>query len=107
MSQPPQPLQQRPPAGWYVDHTGQQRWWDGMRWGPYAPHALPDARRPVQQPPMAYVPVQPNVRQSLDRAQYVRQQQGHSFMKHLLLGWLAFYIPTIYYALSPNHYFHL
>jgi hypothetical protein len=21
-----------PPAGWYPDHAGQQRWWDGTRW---------------------------------------------------------------------------
>lgn len=42
-----------------------------------------------------------------DGAHYVRQQQGHSIIKHVLLGWVALYIPTIYYALSPNHYFHM
>ncbi len=21
-----------PPVGWYPDHAGQQRWWDGTRW---------------------------------------------------------------------------
>lgn len=27
-----------PPAGWYPDpSTGQQRWFDGTTWGPYAP----------------------------------------------------------------------
>lgn len=36
---------------------------------------------------------------------YVRQQKGHSLTKHLLFGWLLAYIPTIYYAASPNHYF--
>jgi len=42
-----------------------------------------------------------------DGAQYVRQQQGHSIIKHLLLGGLVLWIPTIYYMLSPNHYFHM
>lgn len=35
---------------------------------------------------------------------YTRQQKSHSLTKHLLFGWLACYIPTIYYAVSPNHY---
>jgi uncharacterized Tic20 family protein len=26
-----------PPAGWYPDPTGAQRWWDGWQWGPTAP----------------------------------------------------------------------
>ncbi len=25
------------PPGWYQDHTGYLRWWDGAGWGPYAP----------------------------------------------------------------------
>lgn len=53
------------------------------------------------------VVVQQNVRQAADRAQYVRQQHGHSLVKHILFGWILAYIPTIYYAVSPNHYFHL
>lgn len=48
----------------------------------------------------------PSVRQARDRAQYVRQQKGHSLIKHLLFGWIVLYIPTIYFACSPNHYFH-
>lgn len=40
-------------------------------------------------------------------ARYVRQQQGHSLIKHVLLGGFVLWIPTIYYALSPNHYFHM
>lgn len=38
---------------------------------------------------------------------YVRNQKGHSITFHLLLGWAVFYIPTIYFAVSPNHYYHL
>lgn len=42
-----------------------------------------------------------------DGAHYVRQQRGHSIIKHVLLGGFVLWIPTIYYALSPNHYFHM
>jgi hypothetical protein len=37
---------------------------------------------------------------------YNRQQKGHSLVLHILFGGLLAYIPTIYYAVSPNHYFH-
>lgn len=42
-----------------------------------------------------------------NQVQYVRQQKGHSLIKHLLLGGFLCYIPTLYYAFSKNHYFHL
>ncbi|HSH58958.1 MAG TPA: DUF4870 domain-containing protein [Acidimicrobiales bacterium] len=29
------------PPGWYQDHSGYLRWWDGARWGPYAPPPAP------------------------------------------------------------------
>ena len=38
---------------------------------------------------------------------YVRQQTAHSITKHLLLGRIVCFIPTIYYAISPNHYLKL
>jgi hypothetical protein len=50
--------------------------------------------------------VQAAVRQSRDRAQYVRQQKGHSLTLHLLLGAFVLWIPAIYYSVSPNHYWH-
>lgn len=37
---------------------------------------------------------------------YVRQQKGHSLILHLIFGGIALYIPTIYFAVSKNHYFH-
>jgi hypothetical protein len=46
------------------------------------------------------------VKQSRDRAQYVRQQKGHSLMLHILFGALVLWIPAIYYSCSPNHYWH-
>lgn len=38
-----------PPAGWYDDGSGRQRWWDGAAWGPYAPNSTP-APHPAQTP---------------------------------------------------------
>lgn len=47
-------------------------------------------------------------RQSRDGAQYVRQQRGHSFIiQFLVLGIFTLWILPIYYAVSPNHYYHI
>ena len=37
---------------------------------------------------------------------YVRQQKGHSIILLLCIDWITLYIRTIYYAASPNHFFH-
>lgn len=37
---------------------------------------------------------------------YVRQQQGHSIIVHLLLGFFILWINVIYITVSPNHYWH-
>ena len=90
------------PAGWYDDGTGRQTWYDGTKWtDQYAP-AQPPAPQPVHSSGPA-TGGQLNVKREVI---YNRQQKGHSIIKHLLLGWIACYIPTIYYAVSPNHYFH-
>lgn len=48
------------------------------------------------------------IRQSKDRAQYVRQQKGHSWLLHwCVLGIFTVFIVPIYYTFSPNHYWHL
>lgn len=87
--------------GWYADNNGQMRWWDGQQWG-----ALQHAA-PVQSAPAAPVQAQYAGRTANQMpVSYVRQQKGHSLIKHLMLGWVALYIPTIYYMVSPNHYFH-
>jgi len=39
-----------PPAGWYDDGTGHQRWWDGTTWGPFAPPAAPSLPPVVAMP---------------------------------------------------------
>ncbi|WNM75108.1 membrane protein [Microbacterium phage Morrigan] len=45
-------------------------------------------------------------RMARDRAQYTRQQKGHSLILHLTLGALVLWIPAIYFSVSPNHYWH-
>lgn len=38
---------------------------------------------------------------------YVRQQKGHSVVKHILLCFIGVGFITIpYYSISPNHYWH-
>jgi TM2 domain-containing membrane protein YozV len=47
------------PAGWYPEPgTGHLRWWDGQRWGAYAPPQQPAmlvAQRPLKDTGIAYV----------------------------------------------------
>lgn len=95
-----------PPAGWYdaKDGSARQQWYDGTVWTDHYQSAAAAPQQPIQVTVTA--PSQPDVRQARDKAQYTRQQTGHSIVKHLLLGWIVLWIPTIYYAVSPNHYFH-
>lgn len=37
---------------------------------------------------------------------YAREQKGHSVILHIVFGGILLWIPTLYYALSPRHYFH-
>lgn len=62
--------------------------------------SLPN-QQPMYQQPYAQQPIQ----QAQSGAQYVRQQTGHSLTKLLLIDWITCYIRTLYYAISPNHYF--
>lgn len=45
-------------------------------------------------------------RTARDGANYVRQQKGHSIIKHLILGCFCLWINVIYISVSPNHYWH-
>ena len=38
---------------------------------------------------------------------YNREQKGHSVIMAVLFGWTTLYILPIYWAVSPNHYYHL
>ena len=35
------------------------------------------------------------------------EMKGHSIVLHVLFGMFVLWIPTVYYALSPRHYFHV
>jgi hypothetical protein len=49
-----------------------------------------------------------NVKQSRDKAQYMRVPTGHSFLLHwFVLGILTMFIVPIYYSVSPNHFWHV
>lgn len=48
------------------------------------------------------------VKQSRDRAQYVRQQKPKSVVLHwLVLGIFSMFIVPIYYTMSPNYFWKL
>lgn len=82
--------------GWYDDGTGQQRWWDGSAWQQYAPEPEHHSAGPATARKV-------NVRRE---AIYTRQQKGHSIIKAICLDWVTLYIRSIYWTISPNHYWH-
>lgn len=46
-------------------------------------------------------------KQSRNGTLYTREQKGHSLILNLLvIGPLTLYITTVYYSVSPNHYWH-
>jgi hypothetical protein len=93
---PPPPATQ-PPAGWYDDGSGRQRWFDGNQW---TDHFTPAAAHTTG--PMTAAALNVNRQVS-----YVRQQQGHSIILHIFLAFVIVGFFTIpYYSLSPNHYWH-
>jgi hypothetical protein len=97
------------PAGWYPDtqNPGFERWWDGENWtGTSRPRPITAA---LAQPIPASSHRGPMTARALNverRVSYVRQQKGHSLTLHLIFGVFLLFIPTIYYTVSPNHYWH-
>lgn len=88
-----------PPAGWYDDGSGRQRWFDGVQWtNQFAPTAPPaHTTGPMTSGSL-------NVKREVS---YVRQQQGHSIILHIFLIFVIIGMFTVpYYSLSPNHYWH-
>jgi hypothetical protein len=84
------------PAGVHGDGFGPNDWPEEVRPRSATSHHANVAHRKGE------------VKQSRDRAQYVRQQKGHSFiLEVLVLGIFTLWIRPIYLAASPNHYFHL
>ncbi|QZD99189.1 membrane protein [Microbacterium phage CaptainRex] len=67
-----------------------------------------EGNTPQVHQPVKAVQVEVPIRQARDRAQYVRQQKGHSWVVWwLLLGPVTLWIPAVYYSFSPNHYWHV
>lgn len=64
---------------------------------------------PVQQPNIHIsLNQQPMMQPGTQQPTYVRAQQGHSIVKHLMLCMCVVGFFTIpYYTISPNHYWHL
>jgi hypothetical protein len=94
------PPQADPPAGVHGDGFGPNDW-------PAAP--VSSRRASLETEKRATVShSNGRVKQARDRAQYVRQQKGHSFvLEVLVLGIFTLWVRPIYLAVSPNHYFHL
>jgi hypothetical protein len=93
----PAPAQQYA-AGWYDDGAGRQRWFDGIQWTDN--YSTPAPPTHTAGPMTAG---QLNVKREVS---YVRQQQGHSLILHLILGLFVLFINVIYISVSPNHYWH-
>lgn len=70
---------------------------------PYGQQYPPQQPYAYQSPPPQYG-YQQNPRQGRDGAQYVRQQQAHSLIKHLMIGFFCMWINVVYISMSPNHY---
>lgn len=93
----------QPPAGFYDDGTGRQRWFDGTQWTDHYQPA-PVAAQPVAAPVHTTGPMTSASLNVKREVSYVRQQQGHSIILHLLLGFFILWINVIYISVSPNHY---
>jgi hypothetical protein len=77
--------------------------------GPVPHEELVPLQTPQPVPASQYIEREKEqVKQARDRAQYVRQQKGHSWLVWwLLLGPITLWIPAVYFSFSPNHYWHL
>lgn len=110
MSEVSTPEPSGPPPGFYdaQDGSGRQRWYDGSTWTDH--YQIAPLSTAPQQPIQVTVaaPVQTDLRKARDKSIYNRQQKGHSLVLNLLLiGPLTLFITTIYYSVSPNHYWHI
>jgi hypothetical protein len=95
------PATATPPSGFYDDGQGRMRFYDGKQWTEHYQSAPAPAQQVNPTGPMTSAGM--NVNREVI---YNRPQKGHSIILHLLFGGLLLWIPTIYYAVSPNHYYH-
>lgn len=76
---------------------------------PYPNQPLPYGQQYPQQFQQQPAPYPQQGIQGRPGPQYVRQQRGHSTIKHVVVACFTcgFSLPvTLYYSMSPNHYFH-
>jgi len=101
-------------AGWYTDPAQNhlERWWDGTQW---TQNVRVRQTAPIQVPPpvparhASHGPLTHGELTVDRRVVYTRQQKDHSVVLHIMLAFLTagLSLPwTIYYAVSPNHFFH-
>lgn len=101
-----------PLAGWYPHpdrtYSDAEMYWDGIQW-----HAdKVRARIGHSSPIPAHQSIGPMTSSQINvrrEAIYTRQQKGHSVILHTFLALVTACLSlpwTIYYAVSPNHYFH-
>ncbi len=91
-----------PPAAFYG--AGRQRWYDGTQWTEHYQSA------PTLPPVPAAFLTGPATAASLNVTRqvfYNRQQKGHSIIFHIFAAVFVLWISSLYYAVSPNHYYHL
>ncbi len=79
---------QSTPPGWYPDPNGQQRWWDGARWGDTAPAPVPSAADPYGYGQQPYGPAQ------------VEAEKGMATLAEALPLLVGFWGPLIIYLVS-------
>lgn len=92
-----------PPAGFYDDGQGRQRWFDGTKWTEQYQVQTTTPPAPAIQTAGPATAASLNVKREVI---YNRAQKGHSIILWILLGAFVLWIPAIYYSVSPNHYWH-
>ncbi len=102
------PTASNPPAGFYDDGSGRQRWYDGTQWTDHYQNAPVRPPTPPTQPVHATGPATAASLNVKREVMYTRQQKGHSLTLWVILSLFLLFpvIGLVYYSVSPNHYWH-
>jgi len=97
-SQPPQPPESKPPAGWYPNPEAPGlRYWDGTSWGPVAPPmSTGPTPAPYQVQPTALQPKSPTTAKWLH---WLMPGAGHFYVGNVG-GGIGFFIPSVILMLT-------